>query len=116
VAVMDSWASSPTAALAAVSAALLTPTHRPPPVTSMVFPGEGCSVEVAGHPHLPTAAEIADLWVVDHRMSARLVVSPLAHASAEAHHVGQPRRSDDAQLASQGSLSSTKRRNDSSDC
>ena len=38
---MDSWTSSPTAALAAVSAALLTPTHRPPPATSIVLPVNG---------------------------------------------------------------------------
>jgi hypothetical protein len=41
---MDSCTSSPTAALAAVSAALLTPTHRPPPATSIVLPVNGARV------------------------------------------------------------------------
>jgi hypothetical protein len=77
VAVMDSCTSSPTAALAAVSAALLTPTHRPPPATSIALPGERCSVEVAHHSHLPTAAEISYQGgqYVDNGKPARLVVS-----------------------------------------
>jgi hypothetical protein len=41
VGVIDSWTWSPTTALAAASAALLTPTHRPPPATSIVLPVNG---------------------------------------------------------------------------
>src|SRR4029453_13189936 len=44
--VMDSWTSSPTAALAAFSAALLTPTHRPPPATSIVLPVNGAPLRL----------------------------------------------------------------------
>ena len=106
---MDSSTSSPTAALAAVSAALLTLTHRPPPATSIVLPVNGVPIEVAGHSHLPTATELSyqGCRYVDNGKPAGLVVSPLAYVGAEGHHADQHHMSSNIQLASQGMLSST---------
>jgi hypothetical protein len=89
VGVIDSWTSSPTTALAAVSAALLTPTHRPPPATSIVLPVNGVPLRLPVT-HLPTAAKVGYQCCryVDNGKPAGLVVSPLAHAGAESHHGG----------------------------
>jgi hypothetical protein len=102
VGVIDSWTWSPTTALAAASAALLTPTHRPPPATSIVLPVNGVPLRLPvtricrRPPRSATSA--AD---VDNGEPAGLVVSPLANACAESHHADQHHMCSDAQQASQ---------------
>ena len=87
---MDSWTSSPTAALAAVSAALLTPTHRPPPATSIVLPVNGVPlVPVTRICRRPPRSATNGAGISTGGKPTGLVVSPSAYPCAEGHHAEQ---------------------------
>jgi hypothetical protein len=116
--VIDSWTWSPTTASAAASAALLTPTHRPPPATSIVLPVNGVPLRLPvtricrRPPRSATSAAGMSTTASPPGLSSRhwrtraLKATMRTSITCAATLSRHPK----------GILSATKRRNDASDC